>query len=89
MSDDFRLLLDQRFGRVDDALSGIRETLARQDVDRGRQFAMLELKHDTLEAKVDKSDGRLKIVGGISAGVGGVFGAILTWVADHWLGVDR
>jgi len=86
--DDFRQLLDERFGRVDDSLRAIKETLSRQDDQRGRQFANLELKYTQLDAKVDEKvnqiDTRLKVVSGISAGAGGVIGAVLAWFADHF-----
>jgi hypothetical protein len=69
----FVKLLDERFERVHTDLKRIEDGIKEQNETRDDQFA-------ALEKKVDAADARLRTVGGVSAGAGGVIG-----VAVHWL----
>ena len=83
---DFRAFLDERFKRVDDALANIRDALRQQEANRAMQFAALEARYTLLENRVEASDGRMKIVASLSAGIGAIVGALLGWVG-HFAGI--
>ena len=86
---DFRAFLDEKFGRVADALENIREALRQQESNRAAQFASLEARYKIIEMKVEASDGRMKVVASISAALGGVVGAVAAWIGHYILQLPK